>query len=249
MLGFSTAAWKLAPRDKFIGWTPQLREKNLPLVVDNPRFLILPWIEIPNLGSHILAIVRRRLPEDWAERYNTTPVLIETFVETPRYTAPCTGHRAGSMSEPPKGAGATTATGSTTSRKKMSGSGPFDGIGNAHSTAKISLPSEYACSAPSNGRHSPRPDGTFTFRKGIPILILFLIPFVIDSQREFPMSKAYSADLRQRIVDAIDGGGFAAPGGEAIWRQRQFGDPLRSALAGDGQRSGGCDGRTQGLEA
>ena len=86
MLGFSTAAWRLAPRDKFIGWTPQLREKNLPLVVDNPRFLILPWIKIPNLGSHILAIVRRRLPDDWAERYNTTPVLIETFVETPRHT-------------------------------------------------------------------------------------------------------------------------------------------------------------------
>ena len=86
MLGFSTAAWKLAPRDNFIGWTPQLREKNLPLVVDNPRFLILPWIEIPNLGSHLLAIVRRRLPVDWAERYNTKPVLIETFVETPRYT-------------------------------------------------------------------------------------------------------------------------------------------------------------------
>ena len=55
-------------------------------MVDNPRFLILPWIEIPNLGSHILAIVRRRLPQDWIERYNTTPVLIETFVETPRYT-------------------------------------------------------------------------------------------------------------------------------------------------------------------
>ena len=86
MLGFSTAAWKLAPRDNFIGWTPQKRETNLPLVVDNPRFPILPWIEIPNLGSHILAIVRRRLPADWTERYNTTPVLIETFVETPRYT-------------------------------------------------------------------------------------------------------------------------------------------------------------------
>ena len=55
-------------------------------MVDNPRFLILPWIEIPNLGSHLLAIVRRRLPADWTERYNTTPVLIETFVETPRYT-------------------------------------------------------------------------------------------------------------------------------------------------------------------
>ena len=86
MLGFSTAAWKLAPRDNFIGWTPQMREKNLPLVVDNPRFLILPWIEIPNLGSHILALLRRRLPADWTERYNITPVLIETFVETPRYT-------------------------------------------------------------------------------------------------------------------------------------------------------------------
>ena len=75
------------PRDRFIGWPPELREKNLPLVVDNPRFLILPWIEIPNLGSHILALVRRRLPQDWAERYNTAPVLIETFVETPRYTS------------------------------------------------------------------------------------------------------------------------------------------------------------------
>ena len=72
MLGFSTAAWKLAPRDRFIGWTPQLREKNLPLVVDNPRFLILPWIKIPNLGSHILAIVRRRLPEDWTGRYEAS---------------------------------------------------------------------------------------------------------------------------------------------------------------------------------
>ena len=50
MLGFSTAAWKLAPRDNFIGWTPQLREKNLPLVVDNPRFLIPPWIEDPQPG-------------------------------------------------------------------------------------------------------------------------------------------------------------------------------------------------------
>ena len=46
----------------------------------------LPWITIPNLGSHLLAIFRRRLPVHWAERYNTKPVLIETFVETPRYT-------------------------------------------------------------------------------------------------------------------------------------------------------------------
>ena len=53
-------------------------------MIDNPRFLILPWITIPNLGSHILSLVRRQLPEDWTERYNITPVLIETFVETPQ---------------------------------------------------------------------------------------------------------------------------------------------------------------------
>ena len=65
--GRSPCSASLPPRgsspraDNFIGWTPEMREKNLHLVVDNPRFLILPWIEIPNLGSHILALVRRRL--------------------------------------------------------------------------------------------------------------------------------------------------------------------------------------------
>ncbi len=86
LLGFSTAAWKLAPRDRFIGWTAEQREQNLPRVIDNPRFLILPWIRIPNLGSHLLAIMKRRLPEDWTTRYGVTPVLIETFVQIPTYT-------------------------------------------------------------------------------------------------------------------------------------------------------------------
>ena len=62
------------------------REEPPPLVIDNPRFLILPWITIPNLGSYILSLVRRQLPQDWTERYNTTPVLVETCVETPRFT-------------------------------------------------------------------------------------------------------------------------------------------------------------------
>ena len=86
MLGFSTAAWRLKPRDLFIGWSPEMREKNLPLVVDQPRFLILPWVHVPNLGSHILATIRRKLPEDWSARYNLTPVLCETFVQVPPYT-------------------------------------------------------------------------------------------------------------------------------------------------------------------
>ncbi len=55
-------------------------------MVDNPRFLILPWIKVPGLGSHLIAIIRRRLPGDWTQRYGITPVFIETFVETPRYT-------------------------------------------------------------------------------------------------------------------------------------------------------------------
>ncbi len=137
MLGVSTAAWKRAPRDRFIGWTPEKREKNLPLVVDNPRFLILPWIEIPNLGSHILAIVRRRLPKDWSERYNITPMLIKTFVETPRYTGAVYRHQAGGYgSGPPRDADATTATSVTTNPARTSGSGPSEEIGSAPSTAK-----------------------------------------------------------------------------------------------------------------
>ena len=137
MLGFSTAAWKLAPRDRFVGWMPRLREKNLPLVVDNPRFLILPWIEIPNLGSHILAIVRRHLPDDWTERYNTTPVLIETFVERPRYTGAV--YRASGCIHvgTTQGRGRYDRDRQSTSRKRTSGSGPSEEIGNAPSTARI----------------------------------------------------------------------------------------------------------------
>ena len=70
MLGFSSAALTLAPRNTFFRWAPQLREKGLSLVFDNAKFLVLPWIKMPNLGSHIVAIVRRRLLEDWAESYN-----------------------------------------------------------------------------------------------------------------------------------------------------------------------------------
>ena len=86
MLGFSTAAWRLAPRDAFIGWSSEQRERNLPRVIDNPRFLILPWVRVPNLGSHVLSLIRRRLPDDWTARYGLTPVLCETFVEVPRHT-------------------------------------------------------------------------------------------------------------------------------------------------------------------
>ena len=85
MIGMAAAAWKTAPRDHAIGWSPQTRARNLHLVVNQSRLLLLPWIVIPNLGSHILSMLRRQLPGDWTQRYNVEPVLMETFVETPRF--------------------------------------------------------------------------------------------------------------------------------------------------------------------
>ena len=88
-IGFGASAWKVAPRDKFIGWTAKQRESNLPLIVNNARFLILPWVTSRNLASRILAGVSKQLPCDWQERYGYTPVLLETFVEKARFRGTC----------------------------------------------------------------------------------------------------------------------------------------------------------------
>ena len=89
VLGFGASAWKTAPRDKFIGWTDEQRRRNLPLIVNNARFLILPWVQSKNLASKTLAMIARRLPGDWQKQYNYAPVLLETFVEIPRFTGSC----------------------------------------------------------------------------------------------------------------------------------------------------------------
>jgi len=91
-LGFAAAAWKCAPRDAHIGWDPATREQRLHLLVGNARFLICPHVRVPHLASAILARAARRLPADWHDRYGYTPVLLETFVETGRFTA--TSYRA-----------------------------------------------------------------------------------------------------------------------------------------------------------
>jgi hypothetical protein len=88
-LGFGASAWKVKPRDAVIGWSKEQRQRNLHLVVNNARFLILPWIQCKNLASRILALVSRRLPDDWHARYAYRPVLLETFVEKPRFTGTC----------------------------------------------------------------------------------------------------------------------------------------------------------------
>ena len=87
--GFGPAAWKTAPRDRFIGWYPHQREKNLPRVVNNARFLILPWVQSRNLASHILARVSKVLVHQWYERYRIYPVLLESFVERERFLDTC----------------------------------------------------------------------------------------------------------------------------------------------------------------
>jgi hypothetical protein len=88
-LGFGASAWKVAPRDRFIGWTHEQRKRNLHLVVNNARFLILPWVHSPNLASKILSLLAKRLPEDWQNRYSYRPVLLETFVECDRFRGTC----------------------------------------------------------------------------------------------------------------------------------------------------------------
>ena len=89
LLSFGASAWKLAGRERFIGWQEPERLKNLQLVVNNARFLILPWIQSKGLASKILSKIARQLPLDWHRRYGYRPVLFETFVESLRHRGTC----------------------------------------------------------------------------------------------------------------------------------------------------------------
>lgn len=84
-LVFGAAAWKCQDRDQFIGWSAQQRHRNLALVANNTRFLILPSVRVDRLGSWILGRVHRRLAQDWEVKYGHRVVLMETFVEHPRF--------------------------------------------------------------------------------------------------------------------------------------------------------------------
>jgi hypothetical protein len=89
LFGFGAAAWHLADRDRFIGWTAEQCKARLHLLVNNARYLILPWVRSRNLASYLLARVVKQLPVDWEARYKYRPVLLETFVEIPRHTGTC----------------------------------------------------------------------------------------------------------------------------------------------------------------
>lgn len=84
-LVFGAAAWKCQTRDQFIGWSADQRQNNLALVANNSRFLILPWVKVPHLGSWILGQVSRRICRDWQAKYGHAIALLETFVERDRF--------------------------------------------------------------------------------------------------------------------------------------------------------------------
>lgn len=84
-LMFQGAAKALRARDEWIGWTRPQRLRNLPWVINNSRFLVLPWVKVKNLGSHILGQALRRIRDDWQERWGYRPLVVESFVDPQRY--------------------------------------------------------------------------------------------------------------------------------------------------------------------
>jgi Domain of unknown function (DUF4338) len=88
-LQFSSAAWRIEVRDRWIGWDDATRARHLPLLVNNSRLLLLPWVHLQNLASATLARALRCLPADWQAHYGVTPLLVETLVDPAQYRGTC----------------------------------------------------------------------------------------------------------------------------------------------------------------
>jgi len=86
---FGAAAWKARARDEWLGWTGAQRERALPLLANNTRFLVLPWVRVPHLASHLLGRVVRRLDADWRFKYGHGIEVLETFVDRERFRGSC----------------------------------------------------------------------------------------------------------------------------------------------------------------
>lgn len=86
---FGAAAWQCAPRDRWIGWSAEQRAQRLPFIANNSRFVILPWVRVPHLASHILSRVVRRIAADWQQRYRHPIHLLESFVQPDRFRGAC----------------------------------------------------------------------------------------------------------------------------------------------------------------
>jgi SRSO17 transposase len=88
-ISFCSAAYHLGPRDDYLGWNEEVRQSKLHHLLQNNRFLLLPWIRVHNLASHILSKVLRQLREDWEKQYEVTPYMVETFVDREKYLGTC----------------------------------------------------------------------------------------------------------------------------------------------------------------
>jgi hypothetical protein len=86
---YGAAAWRVADRDRFIGWDNAARQRGLSRIANNMRFLILPWVRISHLASHLLALSRRRISTDWQEKYGHPILLLESFIEQRRFAGTC----------------------------------------------------------------------------------------------------------------------------------------------------------------
>ena len=86
---WTSPAWKMQARDAWIGWSDQQRKRNLQWIVNNGRFLILPWVQVKGLASKILALSARQVPHDWHTRYGYRPLLLETLVDPKRFRGTC----------------------------------------------------------------------------------------------------------------------------------------------------------------
>jgi len=86
---FGAPAWRCAPRDQFLEWGPTQRREQLPGLANNTRFLILPWVRVPHLASHVLGAVTRRIRADWQGKYGHGLDWLETFVEQERFVGSC----------------------------------------------------------------------------------------------------------------------------------------------------------------
>jgi hypothetical protein len=86
---FGAAAWQCAPRDRWIGWSAEQRAQGLSFIANNSRFLILPWVRVDCLASHILSQVAQRIAADWQQRYRHPIYLLETFVQQDRFRGTC----------------------------------------------------------------------------------------------------------------------------------------------------------------
>jgi hypothetical protein len=155
LFGFSAAAWKTGPRDAYIGWSRDQRHRNLGYVVNNSRYLILPWVRVRSLASKLLAMAARVLPAEWETRYRCTGRCCwKALWKQSVFRAPVIGRRTGAAWARPRGGASSAITASGRCPSNRSGCMPWRKISGSSCADKRQAPGA-ACA---RGRGSRAPD-------------------------------------------------------------------------------------------